>query len=266
MFIKYCKDRVKTLDFILIMGLFFVLGFLIGIYFTFLNFSLRNLLMSYCAAILVPIGLLIIEYIFKMKFTLITLLMAVFVCIGGMFIGPMFDMFVKTIWFDKLLHLISGMFIFFCGYSLSSRVLDKNKKLYKIYCLFFAATFTIFLLNLWEIYEYICTKFLGLDMQDDRLITEIGSTYLAQSNNFVMHLYNIVKTVIYHVNNEVYVIEGGYLDIGLYDTLEDILIGFVGIIIGSLILLINQKLLFKNKNLFVPSGFNVTNNNIEYKE
>ena len=42
---------------------------------------------------------------------------------------------------------------------------------------------------------------------------------------------DIVKTEIYTASGDVYTVEGGYLDIGILDTMKDLLVNFIGAIV-----------------------------------
>ena len=70
-------------------------------------------------------------------------------------------------------------------------------------------------------------------MQKDEIITKISSTTLDKSkknNNIIIE--NINKTIIYDKEgNILIIINGGYLDIGIHDTMKDLLVNFIGVII-----------------------------------
>ena len=78
------------------------------------------------------------------------------------------------------------------------------------------------------------------DMQKDRIVQTISSVELNpdKKNNAIV-INNINKTVIYYTDQngmqKEQVIDGGYLDLGIKDTMKDLLVNFVGAIVYSLI-------------------------------
>ena len=72
---------------------------------------------------------------------------------------------------------------------------------------------------------------------EDRIINEISSVKLNpnQENKEVI-ITDINKTIIYNKDEkELHVIEGGYLEIGLIDTMKDLFVNFIGAIVFSII-------------------------------
>ena len=50
-----------------------------------------------------------------------------------------------------------------------------------------------------------------------------------------MRIYDITKTIIETKNGDTYVVDGGYLDIGIIDTMKDLMVNFVGALVFSVI-------------------------------
>ena len=88
---------------------------------------------------------------------------------------------------------------------------------------------------IWEFFEYSVDKLLLKDMQKDTIVKTISSVALDEKkeNNPIV-VDNIEKTIIYTKDKEV-VIEGGYLDLGINDTMKDLFVNFLGAITYSLI-------------------------------
>ena len=85
---------------------------------------------------------------------------------------------------------------------------------------------------LWEFFEFGVDNFLGMDMQKDVVINEIRSVSLDPTKtNTVIAVSDINEVVINGKELGV----GGYLDIGLYDTMKDLLVNFLGAVIFSII-------------------------------
>ena len=82
---------------------------------------------------------------------------------------------------------------------------------------------------LWEFFEYKMDNTFNMDMQKDEYVYKIKTVTLDPKNdNNVVKIDGIDKTVIYDKNNKELVQLNGYLDIGLNDTMEDLLVNFVG--------------------------------------
>ncbi len=83
---------------------------------------------------------------------------------------------------------------------------------------------------LWEFFEFGMDFLWNLDMQKDTVIHSIHSTLLnTGGQNQSIHITNIQEVVI---DGKELGIEG-YLDIGLIDTMSDLIVNFIGAIIFS---------------------------------
>ena len=81
---------------------------------------------------------------------------------------------------------------------------------------------------LWEFVEYFADNVLLLDMQKDTVIHTIRSVALdPTATNTVVSIEGITDVV---VNGQSLGL-GGYLDIGLHDTMEDLLVNFIGAVV-----------------------------------
>ena len=87
---------------------------------------------------------------------------------------------------------------------------------------------------MWEFFEFGSDYLMHLDMQKDTTVYSINSTYLdPEGANNVIRITDIVSTDI-HTNTGTYSIDG-YLDVGLYDTMADMFVNFVGAVVFSFI-------------------------------
>lgn len=136
-------------------------------------------------------------------------------------------------YWDTVLHTINGFLAAGVGFSLID-LLNKNITSIKLSPLFVAIVSFCFSMTigvLWEFYEYISdNSLLHTDMQKDRIVTNIN-TMLLDKKNTPLKINNIEYTIIYSVENDKIVqtiIPGGYLDIGLNDTMKDLFVNFIG--------------------------------------
>ena len=74
--------------------------------------------------------------------------------------------------------------------------------------------------------------FLGMDMQKDTIVHSISTVMLDPTGgNQVVHIDNIKNTAV----NGMELGLGGYLDIGLIDTMKDLFVNFIGAVVFSII-------------------------------
>ena len=85
---------------------------------------------------------------------------------------------------------------------------------------------------LWEFVEFAADRIFLLDMQKDTVVHTISSVMLDETNrNIPIVIQDIQSTAVNGVDLGL----GGYLDIGLYDTMEDLFVSFVGAVTFSVI-------------------------------
>ncbi len=165
-------------------------------------------------------------------------------------------------YWDIILHTINGFLATAVGFSLVD-LLNKNSKninLSPFYLCLVAFCFSMTIGVLWEFFEYSCDKFLNVDMQKDTVIQKISSVALnPDGENKAVVVDDIGKTIIYDTNGDVLqVIDNGYLDIGLNDTIEDLFVNFIGAIVFSCFAFFDLKHNRSNSfiNRFVPTKGN----------
>lgn len=157
---------------------------------------------------------------------------------------------------DTCLHTINGFLATAVGFSLVD-LLNKNSKdinLSPFYLCLVAFCFSMTIGILWEFFEYGGDKLMKFDMQKDTLITNISSVYINPDNeNKPVVVDNIGKTEIFDKDGKLlYVIDGGYLDIGLNDTMKDLFVNFIGALVFSFFAYIGLK---NNKRSSVVKNF-----------
>lgn len=137
--------------------------------------------------------------------------------------------------FDTVLHTLNGFLCAAVGFSLIDLCNNNSEKfnLSPLYLTIVAFCFSMTIGVLWEFLEYSIDKVMLSDMQKDKLVTKISSVYLnPEGKNKAIVVDNINKTIIYSDSGET-VIDGGYLDLGLNDTMKDLIVNFVGAVIFS---------------------------------
>ena len=142
---------------------------------------------------------------------------------------------------DTMLHTINGFICAGIGFSLVN-LLNKNSEKINLspsYLLLVSFTFSMTIGVIWEFGEFTMDKLFLTDAQKDHQITTISSVYLnEEGKNESVILKDIEYTKIYSKDASGELIEttiGGYLDIGLNDTMKDLMVNFLGAIIFNLI-------------------------------
>jgi len=139
-----------------------------------------------------------------------------FLVIGGPVLGNVYRFYHYIRPWDKLLHMLSGFLVAAVGYALSDFLLKEPPG--KAFKCIFAVSLSVAVGGLWEIYEYILDVFFQMDMQNDTVITGFSSYMLGDAPGTIGAIENI-QTV--SINGEPF--EKGYIDIGLIDTMKDMI-------------------------------------------
>lgn len=90
---------------------------------------------------------------------------------------------------------------------------------------------------MWEFFECTMDQFFFLDMQKDTVVHSIGTILLDPTGgNHPVVLKNITDVIVVQADGaQTSLGLGGYLDIGLLDTMEDLFVNFIGAFIFSII-------------------------------
>ena len=141
-----------------------------------------------------------------------------FLVIGGPVLGNVYKFYHYIRPWDKLLHFLSGFGIAAVGYALPDLFIKGEEKPNRWFKCLFSLCFSLAAGAVWEIYEYLLDVYLKMDMQNDTVITEIASYMLGETPGSIGTISDI-KSV--HLNGEPF--EKGYIDIGLIDTMKDLI-------------------------------------------
>ena len=137
------------------------------------------------------------------------------------------------IW-DTMLHTLNGFLFAAVGFStveLLNRT-NKNINLSPLYLTMVAFCFSMTIGVLWEFFECGADIFLHQDMQKDFVVDHFQSVTLDPNHSQeVIRVEDITGTVIQTAGGDVYTIDGGYLDIGILDTMKDLLVNFIGAVV-----------------------------------
>ena len=113
---------------------------------------------------------------------------------------------------------------------------SENFNLSPIYLAFTAFCFSMTVGVLWEFCEFATDQLFLKDMQKDFVVRQFASVTLDKTNQQIpVPVKGITKTIIETKSGKEYVIEGGYLDIGIIDTMKDLIVNFIGAVVFSII-------------------------------
>lgn len=134
-----------------------------------------------------------------------------------------------------MLHTINGFLAAAIGFALVD-ILNKSKKvsvnLSPAYMAVVAFCFSMTIGVIWEFFEFGMDMIFGLDMQKDTVVNTIHSVMLDPTNSNIPVGITGIEDVV--VNGHSLGL-GGYLDIGLIDTMKDLLVNFIGAVVFSII-------------------------------
>ena len=149
-------------------------------------------------------------------------------------LGEIGEFYIKVPGWDTLLHTMNGFLAAAVGFSMVD-LLNRSKKysfnLSPLFLSLVAFCFSMTIGVLWEFFEFSVDHFLGMDMQKDTVIHTIHSVMLDPEGRNVPYTIDGIGQVI--VNGRELGL-GGYLDVGLIDTMKDLFVNFIGAVVFSI--------------------------------
>lgn len=150
-------------------------------------------------------------------------------------LGEIQAYYIKFPFWDTVLHTINGFLMAAIGFALAD-ILNRSKKvrfeLSPAFLSVVAFCFSMTIGVIWEFFEFFMDRFFGADMQKDTVIHSISSVMLDPEHSMLPAKINNITDVV--VNGQSFGV-GGYLDIGLIDTMQDLLVNFIGAVFFSVI-------------------------------
>lgn len=151
------------------------------------------------------------------------------------FLGEIACYYVQYPHWDSIVHTVWGFLCAAIGYllvDLLNRDMPKRFHLSPAYLAVAAFCFSMTIGVLWEFFEFAMDRLFLMDMQKDTIIPQFASTLLDETHRNIPVAVSGIDSVT--VNGQV-LVSGGYLDIGLYDTMEDLFVNFLGALTFALI-------------------------------
>ena len=200
------------------------------------------------AAIVYALAPFIIERLFRFRIqpVLYIFVIAYTVC---PLLGSSYNLYLKFFWWDDMLHGFAGLLFAIFGAYLP-RALGKKDASVAL-CAIMGFAFSLAIAGLWEFVEFGMDSIFGTDMQKDTWLTDTRpSYYLGKLLGFSESAIGSAHTITTTITNPdgTLTVLNGYLDIGLLDSMHDMLIETLGALIYTIIYIV-----FKGKKFVFTS-------------
>jgi len=180
-------------------------------------------------------------------------------------LGEIQEYYVLIPGWDTVLHTINGFLFAAIGFCLVN-LLNDNKQislsLSPFYMAVMAFCFSMTIGVLWEFFEWTMDIWFDLDMQKDTILHAVHSVKLdPDGGNTAYHVSGIRDVIVVFADGSEQEFQlGGYLDIGLHDTMKDLLVNFIGAVVFSFIGYFYVKTKGKGKvaRMFIPEVMDKT--------
>ena len=153
-------------------------------------------------------------------------------------LGEIQEFYILIPGWDTVLHTLNGFLCAAIGFSIVN-ILNEDKHtsmhLSPFYMAVTAFCFSMTIGVLWEFFEWGMDNLAGLDMQKDTVLTGFNTVMLdPQGRNVAYHVRNVTDTILVFADGSTMSMGlGGYLDIGLMDTMKDLLVNLIGAVVFS---------------------------------
>ena len=197
----------------------------------------------------------------KLKIYLPSALEIVILCFifAAEILGEISSFYINVPHWDTMLHTINGFLCAAVGFALVDLFNRDERFTFKLSPLFLAVVAFCFSMTigvLWEFFEFSADHFFATDMQKDTIVHQINTVELDETRtNKVVKIKNIDDVIIVHTDgSEESLGLGGYLDIGIIDTMKDLFVNFIGAVVFSILGFIYVKTRGKGKiaSSFIP--------------
>ncbi len=199
-----------------------------------LNRNYENVFLCALTLLLLVIPSLV-QITFKVELpTTLEIIILVFI-FAAEILGEISEFYLIFPFWDTVLHTLNGFLAAAIGFSLVD-LLNRNKKaVFNLSPLFMAIVAFCFSMTIgvvWEFFEFGMDQLIGYDMQKDTVVHTIRSVTLDPTRSNIPY---VIEGITDTAVNGTELGLGGYLDIGLIDTMEDLIVNFIGALVFSVI-------------------------------
>lgn len=155
-------------------------------------------------------------------------------------LGEISDYYIHFPYWDTMLHTMNGFLCAAIGFALVD-ILNREERVSLHLSPFFMAVtafcFSMTIGVLWEFFEFSMDQFLLFDMQKDTVVNTISTVNLDPSHGTTAVIIRGIQDVILVLEDgaQMPLGLGGYLDVGIVDTMKDLFVNFVGAAVFSTI-------------------------------
>lgn len=187
----------------------------------------------------------IIQRIFKFRIQTVLYTFIVLYTICPM-LGYSYKLYYILPWWDDLLHAFAGLIFAMFGAYLP-RVLNKKAPCSIALGALFALTFSIAVSAVWEFIEFSMDSNFGTDMQKDTFLTSVRPSYLLGELlglpiGELGYFHDIEEIILKNPEGTISI--KGYIDVGLLDTMHDMLVNIAGALLYMAIYIIGKGKVF----------------------
>lgn len=226
---EFRQDKVSFFIYISLRAIVTAIGIL-----QFLNGSYQNALLCVFTLILFLLPAFV-QKTFNVELPSTLEIIVLIFIFAAEILGELAEYYVKFSIWDTMLHTTTGFLAAAIGLSLIDLLNRSDRFQIKLSPFFVALVSFCFSMTvgvLWEFFEFAMDVFFRTDMQKDSILHVISSVALhPDGKNTPVILGGITDVA---VNGESLGL-GGYLDIGLYDTMKDLVVNFIGAVVFSVI-------------------------------
>lgn len=231
---KLLTNEIKTQKKIFIIYILLRTIVILEMFISFFRGNYEHLFLCFLTLILFMIPSFI-EKKFHIELPSLLEIMILLFIFAAEILGEIGSYYIRFPFWDTMLHTINGFLAAAIGFALVD-LLNRNKKfsvsLSPIYQALVAFCFSMTIGVMWEFFECGMDLFFGMDMQKDTIINMINSVKLNPLGENIPISINHINDVVINGKN---LGLGGYLDIGLLDTMKDLFVNFIGAVIFSFI-------------------------------
>lgn len=228
---EYKKNKLKFSIYFILRGLV-ILCLILQL----LNGEFENAALCLLSLILLLLPFFI-EHSFKIDLPNTLEIIIMFFVFSAEILGEINNFYGIIPFWDTMLHTLNGFLMAAIGFSLFDLLNDKLKsiELSSVFLCLFSFCFSMTVGVFWEFFEYGMDNIMHYDMQKDEYINEIHTVTLDPENdNNVVSINGVDYTILYDKNGKKIAKIDNYLDIGLNDTMEDLIVNFVGALIFNI--------------------------------
>lgn len=150
-------------------------------------------------------------------------------------LGEIQEFYILFPFWDTVLHTLNGFLAAAIGFSMVDLLNRSERMMFKLSPLFMAIVAFCFSMTIgvvWEFFEFGMDQLFHTDMQKDTIVHAVYAVLLDPAGgNRAAGITGITQVV---VNGQDLGL-GGYVDIGLIDTMKDLIVNFIGAVVFSVI-------------------------------